>query len=202
MSEVWRRKSYYEPRVLIDTSRVLTPHFDDALVCLTGAELEMLRNLTQYLHRRATFAASYQETYYYAPTEAEWDDIQAIVANLEEKLMGCTELAQLMADMLTAMQCTCNALQDIANISPVITPLVEDWLDDGTLIPTDIYHPDTAVSAKRCAIAQLTYAQLWDVLTIYLQPFQETSADVMFGVILAGFVVSIGTAGLKGEFRP
>lgn len=197
MSTEWRRKTYYNTRVLISTERVLDPQFADGLICITGAEQEMLRNLTQYLRRRSTFSESESETGYLAPDTADWDTIQAIVADLEEKLMGCEELMQLFSDMLTQLECVCTTNRSIESTTPALTPIIDDYLTDGTLIPTDIYGPDTAASAKRCAIAQLTYQQMWDVLTIYLQPFQETSADVMLGIILGAFVVSVGIAGLS-----
>ena len=196
MSTEWRRKTYYRPRVLIDTQRILAPQFSDALVCITGAQLEMLRNLTQYLHRRSTYADGYETDYYLAPTEAEWDDLQAIVADLENTLMGCEELTQLFTDMLAQLECVCNTVSANPGLSPGIQPIVDDYVTDGVLIPGDIYGEDTEVSAERCAVAQLTYQQMYDILTIYLQPFQETSADVMLGVILAGLVVTVGVAGL------
>jgi len=73
MPESWRIKKYYDKRVLIDTVRVLDPQFPSTLICLDGAELEMLRNLTQYLHWRSTFAQGYETGYYLAPDNDDWD---------------------------------------------------------------------------------------------------------------------------------
>ncbi|GAG68916.1 unnamed protein product, partial [marine sediment metagenome] len=92
MTDVWRRKTYYRPRVLIDTARVLDPQTPDSLLCITGAQLEMLRNLTQYLHRRSSFADERHDGYYIAPDNDEWDEIEAITAELEETLMGCEDI--------------------------------------------------------------------------------------------------------------
>ena len=88
MSETARRKGYVSTRVLIDAARVLTPTFDDAVVYLTGAQLEVLRNLTQYANRQESYVAEYESGYYLTPDVDDWDDIQAIVADLEETLMG------------------------------------------------------------------------------------------------------------------
>lgn len=119
MSEVWRRKPYYDKRVLIETGRVLSPQFDDSLLCITGAQLEMLRNLTQYLKRRSTFASAYHVSYYDAPTENEWDQLQAIVADLEHTLMGCEELTNAVLGMAAQLACICQALQgQLANTQP------------------------------------------------------------------------------------
>ena len=88
MSETERRKGYVSTRVLIDAAKVLTPTFDDAVVYLTGAQLEVLRNLTQYANRPESYVAEYESGYYLTPDNDDWDDIQAIVADLEETLMG------------------------------------------------------------------------------------------------------------------
>jgi hypothetical protein len=74
--------------VLIDAARVLNGQFDDAVVHLSGAQLEMLRNLTTYLHERTTFVDTYHPEYYELPDDEDWDTIEAIVSDLEDKLMG------------------------------------------------------------------------------------------------------------------
>lgn len=88
MGENERRRKYRWNRVLIETGRVLNPQFDDAIVYLTGAQLELLRNTTQNLRRLETYVTEYAIGYYLAPTVAEYDDILEIVADMEEKLMG------------------------------------------------------------------------------------------------------------------
>lgn len=88
MFDIVRRRSYDERRILIDSARILDSPFDDSPVCLSGAELELLRNLTQYLHRQDTFVATYYANHYLTPDVEAWDAIQAVVAGLEEKLMG------------------------------------------------------------------------------------------------------------------
>lgn len=88
MSESERRRKYRYDRVLIETDRVLDPQFDDAVVYLSGAQVEMLRNMTQYLNRLDTYVSLYNLGTYLTPTVADYDDILAIVADLEEVLMG------------------------------------------------------------------------------------------------------------------
>jgi len=111
VSETWRRKAYYDKRVLIDTGRVISSTVDDSLVCITGPQLEMLRNVTQYLKRRSTFVTEYHDNYYDAPTTAEWDELQAIVADLEETLMGCEALTTAIYAMASQLGCICLALK-------------------------------------------------------------------------------------------
>lgn len=88
MSETERRMKYYGERVLIDTGRILDPQFDDTVIAVTGAHLELMRNLMMYLNRRNTFVSSYGYVNYLTPTDADWNSIRAIVASLEEILMG------------------------------------------------------------------------------------------------------------------
>jgi hypothetical protein len=88
MSESERRRKYRHNRVLIETARILDPQFADAVVYLTGAQIEMLRNVTPYLNRLDTYVTVYNVGYYLTPTIEEYDAILAIVSDLEESLMG------------------------------------------------------------------------------------------------------------------
>jgi len=152
----------------------------------------MLRNLTQYLKRRSTFADNYQKDYYYAPTEAEWDDISAIVAELEETLMGCEELMQTFADMLAAMQCVCNDATEVPGLMPNMGPIVTYYIENNVMVPGDVHAGDTVVEGDRCAVAQLVFWQAWGWLTEWIQPFQETSADVLMPLAMAAIATAVG----------
>lgn len=88
MSEVDRRRSYWYNAVLIESDRVLTPQVADAVIYVTGAQVEMLRNITQYLIRRNTYVSESHLGYYLVPDDSDYDEILAIVADLEETLMG------------------------------------------------------------------------------------------------------------------
>jgi len=110
MSEAWRVKTYYDKRILIPTGDVLGAPRPDMLVCLTGVQASLLRNMCQYLHRRSTFVSEYRNTTYLAPTEAEWDDIQAIVAETEDILMGCE-------DYLALLQCICDGVRELKGVN-------------------------------------------------------------------------------------
>lgn len=83
-----QRYGYTYHRVLIESTRILDPQFADAVIYVTGAQLEMLRNMTQYLHRLSTYVSDYQPSYYLSPTVEDYDDIIAIVSDLEDVLMG------------------------------------------------------------------------------------------------------------------
>ena len=192
MSIEWRRKTYYKPRVLISTQRVLDPQFADGLICITGAELEMLRNLTQYLHRRSTFSEAETDMGYLSPSTEDWDTILAIVANLEEKLMGCEELMAIFEDMLTAMQCVCNRTNDVPGLTPGTSPIVNYYLEDGSMVPDDVHSSDTVIEGERCAVAQLVFWQSWGWLTEWIQPGQEVAAEVLMPAAMAAIALMVG----------
>ena len=88
MSEAERRKGYPTRRILVEAARILTPTFDDADLFFTGAQIELMRNLLGYARREETFVETYGPGYYLVPDASDFDDIQAIVADLEETLMG------------------------------------------------------------------------------------------------------------------
>jgi len=73
---------------MIESARILDPQFNDAVVYLTGAQIELLRNVSGYLRRLETYTAEYHLGWYLTPTAGDYDQLMAIVADLEEKLMG------------------------------------------------------------------------------------------------------------------
>lgn len=83
-----RRRSYTWNRVLIESARLLDSEFDPVSFTATGAQVEMLRNVMAYLNRISTYVAEYEPGYYLTPTDEDYDAIQAIVADLQDKLMN------------------------------------------------------------------------------------------------------------------
>jgi hypothetical protein len=88
MSVAWRVKRYYDPRVLVPVSILTETEIPNTLVCLSGAEVALIRSLLAYATRRITWVSEYHDDHYLAPTTAEWDQIQAFTADLEDKLMS------------------------------------------------------------------------------------------------------------------
>lgn len=197
MSEVWRRKTYYDPRVLIDVGRVLEPRFGDSMLCITGAQLELLRNLTQYLHRRSTFADEYYTDYYICADNDDWDALQAIVAELEETLMGCEEITTKLDDIATQLACLCSAAKRAVTDGTSLAPIIDGYLTDGTLIPYDTYGGTTALEDERCALAQLVYWQAWQVVVNLIGPLDELAVDLLMPV-LVGFIATLAGGPVVG----
>ena len=196
MSEDWRRKSYYDPRVTIETDRVLTPQFADSVLCLTGAQLEMLRNLTAYLKRRSTFVSEYHDGYYLAPTNEQWDALQAIVADLEDTIMGCEEFTDLLTAVLACVCETATQAEENNWIGPGTPPAIDSYLDTGGLQLEDNYGSTIPIDADRCAIAQLTYWNAYDLMTEHTGPISLRLVDVVLPAAMAALALAIGTGGL------
>jgi len=200
MSENWRRKTYYDKRILIETSRILNTSFESSLICLEGEELELLRNMCQYLHRRSTFVSEYHTGYYLAPSTIEWNALDAIVAKLEEKLMGCTELTALLEAILTQVTCVCqqttNLLENdlsVPDYGPSLEPVIDDYLTSGGLQAEDDYWDDTVIEANRCPIAQLVFWQSWEFTTEILQPVARETIDILLPAAMAVLATMCGT---------
>lgn len=195
MSENWRKKKYYGPRVLIETERILDTQFDGILICLSGAQVEMLRNLTQYLHYRSTFAQGYTKQYYLAPSNDDWETIQGVVGDLEEKLMSScidelVDAVEAQTVVLDAMmQCVC-AISNAQNSIMSRLPDLTGYVDEGLLNYQDEQEtrgtpgvPGT--DEAKCEIAQAMYYYIFDVYVVDLLPFANSTADTLTAAIVA-----------------
>lgn len=145
MSQAWRQKRYYRPRVLLHQDAVLSPTENEILVCLDGAELAILRTLLAYGTRRITWVAEYRQEDYLTPTDEDFDTILAKVADLEEKLMSGT-----CEDLVTALEAIGASVA-----------LTNDWLEtiDGTLGDGLANLPDV-VTALECICGRIETAQI------------------------------------------
>jgi len=153
MTDAWRKKRYYDPRVTVPVTILTETELPDSLVCLSGTQLALVRSLLAYATRRITWVSEYHETYYLTPTPEEWDDVQAMTADLEGRLMTdcvtplvealeaidatiaaqATQLAAIegevaavasnVGDLLAPLECIC-AKDPQINITNVVSP---DW---------------------------------------------------------------------------
>lgn len=192
MAEEWRRKDYYMPRVLIDVDRILDPQSGDSLLCITGAQLEMLRNLTQYLHRRSTYVKEYHDDYYYCADNDDFDTIEAIVAELEETLMGCEELKASLDAITAQLACLCSAAQYQAQDGKYLDPTIENYIDDGNLQIEDDYGVTIPDAGDKCPLAQLVWWQAWEVLTETIQPIQDKTTDFILPYLMVMLTIMVG----------
>ncbi len=196
MAEEWRRKAYYRPRVLISTDDVLNPTFPDTIICISGAQVEMLRNLTQYLHRRSTFSQDNQDDYYLAPTNDDWDTISSIVADLENVLMGC-DIESLVAILEVMTECICDLSSRVTTTVPspvndnggVLAPdLTEETAIAGTGVPgTDVL---------KCELANVIWGFTFQFVTETLLPFANGVVDATTAAIAATTLFAVISGGL------
>ena len=217
MVEDWQYRKYYRPRILIPASDVLeNPYPGKLLLCLTGAEVNLIRNMLAYCHRRSTFVVTYDTNGYYCPDNETMDQIEAVVADLEGKLMAdCQDLidaidainstltgqGETLTDMLAEMSTMAMALECVCNKMPA--PSVDDgtreiinaYLLDGTLQPDDPYplDPGPGIDSDACAIAQLTWHFAYETLTEIVQPAQKKAVAVLLPSAMAIIASWIGT---------
>jgi len=195
MSEVWRKKTYYQPRIIIETQRVLESTVKDSLVCLTGAEIEMLRNLMPYLDRRSTFVSEYQESFYLCPDNTEWDNLMPIVASLQEKLMGCDidlliDAINAQTDVLDAlMSCVCASTtlqqKQVATLPDMGEYVELETVTYKTVDETLGVFTPPATDEAACELAQAFWYYVYQTYTEKLLPFADSSSDVLVGAIVA-----------------
>lgn len=153
---------------------------------------------------------------YYAPDNVQWDQISGIVAELEGKLMaGCDDLIEqiellvaalsgqseqvaLIADEMPgikdALACLCSKSSTGAD-SAALGPIVDEYLGDETLQVDDPYpgNATPGIPSDACAIAQLTYAFMFETLTEIVQPAQKQAIAVLLPAAMAVIASWIGT---------
>jgi len=217
MVESWQVKKYYRPRVLIPVSDVLdNPYPGSVLLCLSGAEVNLIRNALDYCHRRSTFVVTYGTDTYVSPDNETWDLIQAVVAELEGKLMAdCSDLIdaidridgtldehtteyQAMVDELAllaeALACICSKMP-VPSTADGTDQIVAAMISDGTLQTDDPYplYPGPGEDAEACAIAQLIWSFAWEFLVEIVQPVQKKAVSILLPSAMAVLASWLGT---------
>lgn len=131
MGESERRRKYRYGRVLIETERILNPQFNSAFLYVTGAQLELLRNVTQYLGMLHTYVSEYQPGYYLTPTAGDYDSLLAIVADLENILMAAENAPWKITDNVRYSELSENADAGYNSIAFASVPADEIWIVQG-----------------------------------------------------------------------
>lgn len=141
MSE--RRRNYRYNRILIESERILDSEFAGAVVFLSGAQIEMLRNVTAYLCRLDTYVAESHLGYYITPTAADYDDILAIVADLEETLMGNENVIFGYNDVLVGLHEETSDTNGSFTVEGDTVPAGEIWVVKGLTVLRSSQAPST-----------------------------------------------------------
>jgi hypothetical protein len=125
------RYRYKEDRVLLDYRQFLPDEGVGQAVFLTDPELQMLRNMCEYLDRRSTWVFQYGIGYYDAPSNDDWDMIQGLVAELEGKLMPTGNVCWGYADSLLLQDSTGDADPGTNVFALDAVPTGEIWIVNG-----------------------------------------------------------------------
>jgi len=142
------------------------------LIALTGDQLEILNTLMNYAHRRINWCDEVVDAgHYYLPNDATWNDIQALVDDLEFRLMDTCELQ----DLIDALECICtataalNANQQQAGFGGTLPEEITQYFPyESVPVPTDPQVDETA-----CALAQLTWQEMYEQITEVILPYSK-----------------------------
>jgi len=164
------------------------------LLVVTGDQIEILSNLLNYAHRKINWCDEVVDAaHYYLPDDADWDDIEAVVDDLECRLMSECKLTEL----VTALECICAA-------STVLSQNQQQTGFGGTL-PEEItqylpYAPvpvptDPQVDEDACALAQLTWQAMYEQITEVILPYVRTGFEGALAAIVA--LIAVATGGIS-----
>ncbi len=122
------RMGYKYGKILIDASRVLDSQFNDAVLSVTGAQLELLRNMTGYLAENSTYVDAYYTGYYETPSDEDFATILAIVADLELELMGNMNTPFGYTDIYQEYEYDLDSEAGIVSLDFSVVPTGEVWV--------------------------------------------------------------------------
>ena len=132
MDEEQASLKYHYDRILIESSRIITPTLPGCTLVLNGAQVEMLRNCVHYLDRRSTFVSEYGAVTYETPDDDDWDEIRAQVADIEEKLMGNENVPWGFNERIVGQVIDTSATAGTNILNSTTVPAGEMWVIDYT----------------------------------------------------------------------
>jgi uncharacterized membrane protein len=174
------------------------------LIAVTVDQLEILRVCVRYASRQINWNDEDVGTsMYYLPSNVDFDDILALVHDLELRLMETCDVGALV-DALLALQCVCTNLENliaqqsldvgVQGALPVIddqAPSAEDRaLIDNTGLPS--------TAEELCELANTVWGWGTEVITEKVLPLGEDLANKLALLIVAteAFIILTGGIGL------
>lgn len=165
---------------------------DDAcyLVAVTGDQIEILSNLMNYAHRRINWCDEVIDAgRYYLPNDADWNDLQALVADLEYRLMDTCN----MADLIAAIEALCGCVTYAQSVTPgpLASAALGDGLEDGSIVypePVLLLYGD----ADACAAAQT----LWSMVYEYVSEIAIPLANGVFEIVVPATLALLNSWGV------
>jgi len=104
------------------------------LLIVTDDQIEVLRNLVNYAHQRRSWNdETIDDERYYMPSDEDWDDIEALVSDLEDKLMSDCDFVTLddANDRLGIKNPTPTATLDVLGDVRIVAPAAAVSTDVG-----------------------------------------------------------------------
>jgi hypothetical protein len=159
------------------------------LLAMTGDQIEVLSNLMNYAHRRINWCDEVIDSArYYLPGDADWNDLQALVDDLEYRLMDTCSLQELI-DAITAL-CTCLPSVQQLQPGPLSSGTLQDGLDDGSITYQEPV-VDLESDEDACASAQTLWHMVNEYITEVAIPVSTWTFELLMPVAIA-YLRSIG----------
>lgn len=161
----------------------LESEFGDCLVCLTGGELNLVRNLLLYAERRSTFVDEYHDQYYLAPDNDQWDALQAMKAHLEGSMMDCEKFTTDLQEILDWVRLQSTIPGGTFSEDEQAAFPYDDVIADDELTPAE---------EDACAIAQLWFEWGYQTITEYVLPATRWGFDYLVPAVAGFIALAIG----------
>jgi len=159
------------------------------LIALTGDQIEILSNLMNYAHRRINWCDEVADAaHYYLPDDSAWNELQALVDDLEYRLMDTCSLQELIDAIEGLCDCLPTATRQLPG--PLSSGALEDGLGDGSIVYPE---PETEIESDEnaCASAQTLWYMLFEYITEVAIPVSDWSFELIVPLML-GYFASIG----------
>lgn len=204
------RRKHYPPRVLLDVSNVTSGNTRGGIFALDGEHIAILRTLTQYAHRNIQWLSSpVDDRHYLSPDTSQWDDIQAMVSELEYRLMTPVDLSPITeaidrnTSAISDLLCVCSELSALSGGLGYPSPGDElEWmgLADGQGLvgdETDIATVmETEIDTDACVFANAFYEYYSQWLTETFLPAAESAGGALALAITTTAAFTALTAGI------
>jgi len=157
------------------------------LLAMTGDQIEVLSNLLNYAHRRINWCDEVVDAgHYYLPDDPTWDELTALVDDLEYRLMDVCELSELV-DAIEAL-CTCLPAGAQQYPSSLSYSGLQKYQDEGNIVPYAVDPTYEPVDEDACNAAQAYWAMCKEYWTEIGFPIMGTY-DYLCEIMLAFLVV-------------
>jgi len=134
------------------------------LIAVTGDQIEILSNLLNYAHRKINWCDEVVDAnHYFLPDGPTWDDISALVDDLEYRLMNTCSLQEL----ITAIEGLCDCLPGGFQQYPgaLSNGQIQTYQGAGNLVAEEVPATYEPVDEDACAAAQT----FWNMCYEYWQ---------------------------------